>query len=75
MTRAFKYVTARASIYAVRHRELGLLCVGKTRYTRKRFRDGHRETQYPLEVVLEMAIAGFLNSKAMTFADCRPEYE
>jgi hypothetical protein len=33
------------------------------------------ETQYPLEMVLEMAIAGFLDSEAITFADCHPEYE
>ncbi|MBV9385291.1 MAG: hypothetical protein JOZ78_02570 [Chroococcidiopsidaceae cyanobacterium CP_BM_ER_R8_30] len=34
-----------------------------------------KETQYPLEMVLEMAIAGFLDSEAITFADCRSEYE
>jgi hypothetical protein len=34
-----------------------------------------KETQYPLEMVLEMAIAGFLDSEAVTFADCRSEYE
>lgn len=42
ITRAFKNVTANASIYAVRHRELGLLYIGKTRYSRERFRDGHK---------------------------------
>ncbi len=42
ITRSFKNVTASASIYAVRHQELGLLYVGKTRYTRERFRDGHK---------------------------------
>ncbi len=31
-----------------------------------------KETQYPLEMVLEMAIAGFVDSEAITFADCRP---
>ncbi len=31
-----------------------------------------QETQYPLEMVLEMAIAGFLDSEAIIFADCRP---
>ncbi len=31
-----------------------------------------QETQYPLEMVLEMAIAGFLDNEAITFADCRP---
>ncbi len=34
-----------------------------------------QETQYPLERMLEMAIAGFLDSEAITFADCRGEYE
>jgi hypothetical protein len=34
-----------------------------------------KETQYPLEMVLEMAIAGFLDSEAITFADCRSEYK
>ncbi|WP_088890012.1 hypothetical protein [Leptolyngbya ohadii] len=33
-----------------------------------------QETQYPIEMVLEMAIAGFLDSEAITFADCRSEY-
>ncbi|MGA7952934.1 MAG: hypothetical protein WCA07_05365 [Gloeobacterales cyanobacterium] len=42
-----------------------------------------QETQYLLEMVLEMArasrypqgVAGFLDNEAITFADCRPEYE
>jgi hypothetical protein len=33
-----------------------------------------QETQYPLEMVLEMAIAGFLDAEAITFTDCKPEY-
>jgi hypothetical protein len=33
------------------------------------------ETQYPIELVLEMAIAGFLDSESLTFADCKPEYD
>lgn len=33
-----------------------------------------QETQYPIEMVLEMAIAGFLDSEAITFADCHSEY-
>lgn len=33
-----------------------------------------QETQYPLEMVLEMAIAGFLDREAITFADCHSEY-
>lgn len=42
ITRSLTNVTANATIYAVRHREFGLLYVGKTRYTRERFRDGHK---------------------------------
>jgi hypothetical protein len=42
-----------------------------------------KETQHPLEMVLEIAcasryppgVAGFLDSEAITFADCRSEYE
>ncbi|BAU14767.1 hypothetical protein LEP3755_53200 [Leptolyngbya sp. NIES-3755] len=32
------------------------------------------ETGYPIEMVLEMAIAGFLDSECLNFADCNPEY-
>jgi hypothetical protein len=32
------------------------------------------ETQYPIELILEMAIAGFLDSEAITFSDCKSEY-
>jgi hypothetical protein len=42
LTRDFKTLTANASIYAVRHRSFGMLYVGKTRYTRERFRGGHK---------------------------------
>lgn len=42
ITRDFTNLTANASLYAIRHRELGLLYVGKTRYTRERFRGGHK---------------------------------
>jgi hypothetical protein len=42
ITRDFKAIPANASIYAIRHQTLGLLYVGKTRYTRERFRGGHK---------------------------------
>ena len=32
------------------------------------------ETGYPIELVLEMAIAGFLDSDCLNFDDCAPEY-
>lgn len=35
--RAWQTVTANASLYAIRHQVLGLLYVGKTRYTREVF--------------------------------------
>ena len=30
------------------------------------------EIEYPLEAVIEMAIASFLDSEALGFADCKP---
>jgi hypothetical protein len=32
------------------------------------------ETGYPIEMVIEMAIAGFLDSECINFTDCKPEY-
>ncbi|MBL1173674.1 hypothetical protein [Pantanalinema sp. GBBB05] len=31
------------------------------------------EIEYPIEAVVEMAIASFLDSEALGFADCKPE--
>ena len=33
------------------------------------------EAEYPLELVIEMAIASFLDSESLTFEDCKPEFE
>ncbi|AFZ09462.1 hypothetical protein Osc7112_5209 [Oscillatoria nigro-viridis PCC 7112] len=30
------------------------------------------EIEYPIEIVVEMAIANFLDSEALGFADCQP---
>jgi hypothetical protein len=30
------------------------------------------EIEYPIEAVVEMAIASFLDSEALSFADCKP---
>ncbi|WP_228016591.1 MULTISPECIES: hypothetical protein [Synechocystis] len=30
------------------------------------------EIDYPVEAVLEMAIASFLDTEALSFADCKP---
>lgn len=32
------------------------------------------EINYPIEAVLEMALAGFLDSEALSFPDCKPRY-
>jgi flagellar motor switch protein FliG len=31
------------------------------------------EINYPIEALLEMAIAGYLDSEAIGFADCKPD--
>jgi hypothetical protein len=33
-----------------------------------------KNIDYPVELVLEMAIAGFLDSECLTFADCKPPH-
>jgi hypothetical protein len=33
-----------------------------------------KNIDYPVELVLEMAIAGFLDSECLTFADCKPSH-
>jgi hypothetical protein len=33
-----------------------------------------KEINYPVEAVLEMAIAGFLDGEAISFTDCQPRY-
>jgi hypothetical protein len=32
------------------------------------------DIDYPIEAVLEMAIAGFLDGEAISFGDCKPRY-
>jgi hypothetical protein len=32
------------------------------------------EIEYPVEAVLEMALAGFLDSESLSFTDCQPRY-
>ena len=34
--------------------------------------DRATDIEYPIEMVVEMAIASFLDSEALGFADCRP---
>ena len=35
--------------------------------------DRATEIEYPIEMVVEMAIASFLDSEALGFVDCKPE--
>lgn len=32
------------------------------------------DIDYPVEAVLEMALAGFLDSESLSFSDCKPRY-
>lgn len=32
------------------------------------------EIDYPVEAVVEMALAGFSDSEALSFSDCKPRY-
>jgi hypothetical protein len=34
-----------------------------------------KEINYPVEAVLEMAIAGFLDGESISFTDCQPRYQ
>jgi hypothetical protein len=40
---------------------------------RKAFIQRAAEIDYPLEAVLEMAMAGYLDREAIAFVDCKPE--
>jgi hypothetical protein len=39
---------------------------------RKALMERAAEIEYPLEAVIEMAIASFLDTEALGFADCKP---
>lgn len=41
-------------------------------HIRQAYLDHAAEIEYPVEAVLEMAIAGFLDSEALSFVDCKP---
>jgi len=40
---------------------------------RQAYLDHAAEIEYPVEAVLEMALAGFLDSEALSFVDCQPD--
>lgn len=41
---------------------------------REAFERRAADIEYPVEAVLEMALAGFLDSEALSFTDCKPRY-
>ncbi len=41
---------------------------------REAFERRAAEIEYPVEAVLEMALAGFLDSECLNFSDCQPRY-
>lgn len=41
---------------------------------REAFERRAAEIEYPIEAVLEMALAGFLDSDCLSFPDCKPRY-
>ncbi|MBD3885403.1 hypothetical protein IFO70_27135 [Phormidium tenue FACHB-886] len=41
---------------------------------REAFERWAAEIEYPLEAVLEMVLASFLDSEALSFPDCKPRY-
>jgi hypothetical protein len=43
-------------------------------HIRSAFERRAKEIDYPVEAVLEMAIAGFLDGESLSFVDCKPRY-
>jgi hypothetical protein len=43
-------------------------------HIREAFERREKEIDYPVEAVLEMAVAGFLDREALSFMDCKPRY-
>lgn len=43
-------------------------------HIRAAFERRAKEIDYPVEAVLEMAIAGFLDGESLSFIDCKPRY-
>jgi hypothetical protein len=43
-------------------------------HIREAFERRAQEIDYPVEAVLEMAIAGFLDREALSFVECQPRY-
>jgi hypothetical protein len=43
-------------------------------HIREAFERRAQAIDYPVEAILEMAIAGFLDSESLSFEDCHPRY-
>jgi hypothetical protein len=43
-------------------------------HIRQAYFDHAADIEYPVEGVLEMALAGFLDSEALSFVDCKPDH-
>jgi hypothetical protein len=43
-------------------------------HIREAFERRAKDIDYPVEVVLEMAIAGFLDRESLSFVDCKSRY-
>jgi hypothetical protein len=43
-------------------------------HVREAFERRAKDINYPVEAVLEMAIAGFLDGEALSFVDCKSRY-
>ncbi len=43
-------------------------------HIRSAFERRAQKIDYPVEAVLEMAIAGFLDGESLSFMDCKPRY-
>ncbi|MEQ8465240.1 MAG: hypothetical protein RIG63_29455 [Coleofasciculus chthonoplastes F3-SA18-01] len=51
-----------------------MILVALPAHIREAFERRAAQIEYPIEAVLEMALAGFLDSECLGFSDCKPRY-
>ena len=51
-----------------------MILVALPNHIRESFERRAADIEYPVEAVLEMALAGFLDSECLSFSDCNPRY-
>ncbi|MEQ8973458.1 MAG: hypothetical protein RIE73_24020 [Coleofasciculus sp. C1-SOL-03] len=51
-----------------------MILVALPTHIREAFERRAAQIEYPIEAVLEMALAGFLDSECLSFSDCKPRY-